>query len=75
VNAIAPGPVLTPLTRMAMADPGARKAWLDRIPLGRIADPADLVPAVRLLISPEARHITGTVLPVDGGQLLQGVGA
>lgn len=75
VNAIAPGPVLTPLTQLAMAAPEARKAWLDRIPLGRIADPADLVPAVRLLISPEARHITGTVLPVDGGQLLQAVGA
>ena len=75
VNAIAPGPVLTPLTRMAMAAPEVREAWLARIPLGRIAEPADLVPAVRLLISPEARHITGTVLPVDGGQLLQAVGA
>jgi NAD(P)-dependent dehydrogenase (short-subunit alcohol dehydrogenase family) len=73
VNAIAPGPVLTPLTRMAMADTDARAAWLAKIPLGRIADPEDLVPVVRLLASPEARHITGTVLPVDGGQLLQGV--
>jgi NAD(P)-dependent dehydrogenase (short-subunit alcohol dehydrogenase family) len=74
VNAVAPGPVLTPLTQPAMTDPEARQAWLARIPLGRIAEPADLVPAVRLLISPEARHITGTVLPVDGGQLLQAVG-
>jgi NAD(P)-dependent dehydrogenase (short-subunit alcohol dehydrogenase family) len=70
VNAIAPGPVLTPLTRMAMADPAARAAWLAKIPLDRIAEPVDLVPVVRLLISPEARHITGIVVPVDGGQLL-----
>lgn len=72
VNAIAPGPVETPLTSMALADPAARGAWLAKIPLGRIADPEDLVPIVRLLISPDARHITGTVLPVDGGQLLMG---
>jgi NAD(P)-dependent dehydrogenase (short-subunit alcohol dehydrogenase family) len=72
VNAIAPGPVETPLTRLAMADPGARKAWLEKIPLGRIATTDDLIPIVLLLASPGARHITGTVLPVDGGQLLMG---
>jgi NAD(P)-dependent dehydrogenase (short-subunit alcohol dehydrogenase family) len=72
VNAIAPGPVETPLTSQAFADPAVRNAWLERIPLGRIATPADLVPIVLLLASPQGRHITGTVLPVDGGQLLKG---
>ncbi|WP_020673335.1 SDR family NAD(P)-dependent oxidoreductase [Amycolatopsis nigrescens] len=72
VNAVAPGPVETPMTGQALADPDARAAWLARIPLGRIADPADLVPLVLLLASDRARHITGTVLPVDGGQLLAG---
>ncbi|MEU4805308.1 SDR family oxidoreductase [Actinosynnema sp. NPDC023587] len=71
VNAVAPGPVETPLTAASMADPAARAPWLERIPLGRIANTDDLVPTVLLLASLEARHITGTVLPIDGGQLLR----
>jgi NAD(P)-dependent dehydrogenase (short-subunit alcohol dehydrogenase family) len=70
VNGVAPGPVLTPLTEMAMQMPGAREAWEARIPLGRIADPADLLPLVLLLCSAAASHVTGVVVPVDGGQLL-----
>ena len=42
-----------------------------RIPLRRLARPEDLVPIVLLLVSDAAGHITGTVVPVDGGQLLQ----
>ncbi|MBW4717915.1 SDR family NAD(P)-dependent oxidoreductase [Saccharothrix obliqua] len=72
VNAVAPGPVETPLTAAAMNDPAARAPWLERIPLGRLANTDDLVPTVLLLASLEARHITGTVLPIDGGQLLRG---
>lgn len=70
VNAVAPGPVDTPMTRAGLADRQARAAWVARIPLGRIAEPEDLVPAALMLASAEARHITGVVLPVDGGQLL-----
>ncbi|MGH8963664.1 MAG: SDR family NAD(P)-dependent oxidoreductase [Jatrophihabitantaceae bacterium] len=70
VNAVAPGPVDTPMTRMGLADPQARAAWEARIPLGRIATPADLVPLILLLASDAARHMTGAVIPVDGGQLL-----
>lgn len=70
VNAIAPGPVDTPMTRAGLSDPEARAAWVARIPLGRIAEPNHLVPAALLLASTQASHITGVVLPVDGGQLL-----
>ncbi|CRK57847.1 3-oxoacyl-[acyl-carrier protein] reductase [Alloactinosynnema sp. L-07] len=70
VNAVAPGPVETPLTAAAMADPAAKAYWTDRIPLGRIATTDDIVPSVLLLA--DAAHITGTVLPVEGGQLLKG---
>jgi NAD(P)-dependent dehydrogenase (short-subunit alcohol dehydrogenase family) len=70
VNAVAPGPVLTPMTEPVMRAPAARAAWEERIPLGRIAVPADLVPLVVLLSSAAAGHITGAVIPVDGGQLL-----
>ncbi|MFD7658745.1 SDR family NAD(P)-dependent oxidoreductase [Actinosynnema sp. NPDC059797] len=72
VNAVAPGPVETPLTAAALADPAARAPWVARIPLRRIATTDDLVPVVLLLTSDAARHVTGTVLPVDGGQLLGG---
>ncbi len=71
VNAVAPGPVETPMTRRLTDDTAARQAWEARIPLRRLARPEDLVPIVLLLVSDAAGHITGTVVPVDGGQLLQ----
>ncbi|MFI6813060.1 SDR family NAD(P)-dependent oxidoreductase [Nonomuraea sp. NPDC050328] len=70
VNGVAPGPVHTPLTAGLMADPVARAAWESRIPLRRIATTDDVTPLVLFLASPAARHLTGTVVPVDGGQLL-----
>lgn len=38
-------------------------------PLGRFGEPADVAAAVAFLASPSARHITGAILNVDGGQL------
>ncbi|WP_290060469.1 SDR family NAD(P)-dependent oxidoreductase [Amycolatopsis solani] len=70
VNAVAPGPVLTPMTAGFAADPAARAAWEARIPLGRIAAVDAVTPAVVFLASPAAGHITGVSLAVDGGQLL-----
>ncbi|WP_370963130.1 SDR family NAD(P)-dependent oxidoreductase [Amycolatopsis sp. cg9] len=70
VNAVAPGPVLTPMTAGFAADTAARAAWEARIPLGRIASVGDVVPSVVFLASPAAGHITGVSLAVDGGQLL-----
>ncbi|AYY12521.1 SDR family oxidoreductase [Actinobacteria bacterium YIM 96077] len=70
VNAVAPGPVYTPMTAGFASNDEARTAWEARIPLGSIAQIADVVPAVAFLASDDARHITGVSLPVDGGQLL-----
>ncbi len=71
VNAVAPGPVLTPMLREGMPEGSpARAAWTSRIPLGRLADVEDIAPAVVFLAGPQAAHITGTSLAVDGGQLL-----
>jgi NAD(P)-dependent dehydrogenase (short-subunit alcohol dehydrogenase family) len=42
-----------------------------RIPLGRPASPTEVFDAVEFLLSPDARHISGSVLVVDGGQSLQ----
>ncbi|AXB43436.1 SDR family NAD(P)-dependent oxidoreductase [Amycolatopsis albispora] len=70
VNAVAPGPVLTPMTAGFAGNPEARSAWESRIPLGTIASVADVVPSVLFLASPDAGHLTGVSLQVDGGQLL-----
>jgi NAD(P)-dependent dehydrogenase (short-subunit alcohol dehydrogenase family) len=47
-----------------------RDAWLSRIPLAQLADPDQVAAAAVFLASAHAAHITGTSLPVDGGQLL-----
>ena len=63
VNAIAPGVTRTQMTS-AVSD-----GLLAGVPLGRIAEPAEIAAAVVWLCSPEASHITGSVLVADGGWL------
>lgn len=71
VNAVAPGPVLTPMLRAGMPEGSPeRAAWASRIPLGRLAEVEDIAPAVVFLAGADAAHITGVSLAVDGGQLL-----
>jgi glucose 1-dehydrogenase len=67
VNAIAPGPTLTGLTRASYTDPAARRATEALIPLGRLGEPDDLVGAVLFLASDESRWVTGSTVTVDGG--------
>ncbi|MBI4507665.1 MAG: glucose 1-dehydrogenase [Chloroflexi bacterium] len=69
VNAIGPGPTLTDLNRERMADPATRARFVDRVPLGRLGDPEDMVGAAVFLASDEARFVTGHTLYVDGGWL------
>ncbi|MDR2254801.1 MAG: SDR family oxidoreductase [Arthrobacter sp.] len=71
VNAVAPGPVLTPMMAMAMPEGSeARSAWTSRIPLAQMAAPEDVAAAAVFVASAAAKHLTGIVIPVDGGQLL-----
>src|SRR5438034_1058622 len=69
VNAIAPGPTLTGLTRASYTDPEARRATEALIPLGRLGQPDDLAGAVLFLASDESRWVTGSTVTVDGGYL------
>lgn len=69
VNAVAPGYVVSNNTEALRADPVRNKAILDRIPLGRWAEPEDIAGAVTFLASPASRYVTGITLPVDGGWL------
>jgi glucose 1-dehydrogenase len=70
VNAIAPGPTLTGLTRASYADPERRRATIAQIPLGRLGAPEDIVGAILYLASDESRWVTGTTVTVDGGYLI-----
>ncbi|MBY0301799.1 MULTISPECIES: glucose 1-dehydrogenase [Sphingomonas] len=67
VNAVAPGPVWTPLIPSTMP-PEAVKTFGENTPLGRAAQPAELAPAYVLLASDEASYITGATVPVTGGR-------
>lgn len=69
VNSVAPGYVVSNNTTDLRNDPERNKAILDRIPMGRWADPEDIAGAVTFLAGPAARYVTGITLPVDGGWL------
>ncbi|MBN8904217.1 MAG: SDR family oxidoreductase, partial [Rhodospirillales bacterium] len=68
VNALAPGTVDTPMVR-AMADPTVGKGYQPSgvSPVGRIAQPEDVVDVIQFLLSDAARYLAGTIIPVDGG--------
>jgi 3-oxoacyl-[acyl-carrier protein] reductase len=69
VNAIAPGYIRT--TRLtAGVPPEVLDKARERSVLGRLGDPQDVASVVVFLCSERARHITGAVIPVDGGHLL-----
>lgn len=67
VNALAPGFTRTRLTQERLDDPEFTGRLLDRIALGRVADPDDIATAALFLCSPDAGYITGAIVPVDGG--------
>lgn len=69
VNAIAPGYMATDVTAPLRADPERNQAILDRIPIGRWGDPADLKGAVVFLASSASDYMHGAIVPVDGGWL------
>jgi NAD(P)-dependent dehydrogenase (short-subunit alcohol dehydrogenase family) len=70
VNAVAPGWIATPLTQALQDDPARSAPILARTPLGRWGTPEDIAGPVLFLASPQARFVTGVILPVDGGYLI-----
>jgi 3-oxoacyl-[acyl-carrier protein] reductase len=64
-NAVAPGGVDTPMLRAVPEEHVAR--LMERIPLGRLAEPTEIAGAVHFLASDDASYVTGQVLHVCGG--------
>ncbi|HEX2173867.1 MAG TPA: SDR family oxidoreductase, partial [Dehalococcoidia bacterium] len=69
VNAIAPGSVDTNMMAPVKANPKAYEAFQRRVPIGRWAQPEDLVGTAVFLASDDSAYVTGVNLPVDGGHL------
>jgi len=70
VNAVAPGWIATPLTQPLQDDVARSQAILGRTPMGRWGRPEDVAGPVLFLASEAAAFVTGVVLPVDGGYLI-----
>jgi 3-oxoacyl-[acyl-carrier protein] reductase len=68
VNCVAPGFIDTDMTRAL--DAGQTAALLQRIPLGRLGDAADVAAAVGFLCLPSAGYVTGSTLHVNGGMYM-----
>ena len=69
VNSVAPGLIDTAMLRDGLSD-SALEALVDQVPLGRLASPEDVAPAVVFLASEHAGYITGATLNISGGWLM-----
>ena len=66
VNVVAPGPILT--YHLEAAGPQAQRGAAQSTPMRRVGSPAEVAQAVLWLCSDQSSFITGTVMPIDGGQ-------
>ena len=67
VNALAPGYIETDLNADVLGDPEVRERIEHRVPMGRVASPDELVPAVLYLASQQSAYVTGECITIDGG--------
>ncbi len=70
VVSVAPGAIATPINADVLADPAARSAVEEEIPLGRWGEVADVSRAVAWVASEDAQYVVGATLFVDGGMTL-----
>jgi L-xylulose reductase len=70
VNAVNPTVTLTPMAQKAWSDPEKAAGMLNRIPVGRFAESADIAEVILFLLSDEAAMVNGIAMPVDGGYMI-----
>ena len=70
-NAVSPGPVDTPMTRVLHTDQ-FRQEYSNAIPMNRYGTTAEIAAAVMYLVSEDAGYVSGISMPVDGGFLASG---
>jgi 3-oxoacyl-[acyl-carrier protein] reductase len=70
VNAIAPG-AATPMTETIRTDERFKDKYLERIPMGRWAEPEEIAPVFVFLASDAASFVTGQILAADGGMTIR----
>jgi NAD(P)-dependent dehydrogenase (short-subunit alcohol dehydrogenase family) len=68
VNAVAPGPIWTPLQPSHGQPPEKLESFGERTPIGRAGQPAELAPTYVFLASQESSYITGEIIGVTGGR-------
>jgi NAD(P)-dependent dehydrogenase (short-subunit alcohol dehydrogenase family) len=69
VNAVGPGLTRTAFSQPIWSNPDIAKHVTSQLPMGRIAEPEEIVPAVLFLASDAASYMTGETIYVDGGAL------
>lgn len=67
VNSVCPSLTVSDMTKDMLRDEALMARFMERLPLGRPAEPADIAAVVAFLASNDARYVTGVNLPVDGG--------
>ena len=67
VNSVHPWYIRTPLTEPVLEDKAMRQRIVERTPLGRVGEPAEVARAVAFLAMPAASYLSGVNLQVDGG--------
>lgn len=70
VNGVHPTVTLTPMAIKAWSDPEKAAGMLNRIPVGRFAESADVAEVILFLLSDEAAMVNGISMPVDGGYMI-----
>ena len=69
VNAVLPGLTDTKFASVLIKNEDILNTVLPQIPMGRVARPEEIAPAILFLVSPAASYVTGAILAADGGYL------
>ena len=70
-NSIAPGIIQTDMTKPALSSAETMADWMRRIPLKKLGQPEDVAEVVAWLSSDESRYVTGDMILIDGGWVLE----